>query len=95
MCQGDSLAQFKVVEAPKRVRNENCHQDASKWNIILNFVLLAVESQRLKFEQEHGQTDGQNGQKLSGGEDATGSTTLVPGVKNSRLQNGLEFGRAY
>ena len=34
-CHGDSIAQFKVVEAWKRVRNENCHQDDIKgaWGI--------------------------------------------------------------
>ena len=33
----------------------------------------------------------ENGQKISGDNDADGITSLVPGVKNSRLQNGLEF----
>ena len=30
---GESIAHFKVVEARKRVRNENCHQDAILRNI--------------------------------------------------------------
>ena len=33
----------------------------------------------------------ENGQKISGDNDAAGSMSLVPGVKNSRLRNGLEF----
>ena len=32
-CHEDSIARFKVVEARKRVRNENCHQDAILRNI--------------------------------------------------------------
>ena len=32
-CHGDSIAHFKVVEARKRVLNENCHQDAILRNI--------------------------------------------------------------
>ena len=32
-----------------------------------------------------------NGQKFSGHDDAAGITSLVPGVKNSRVWNGLEF----
>ena len=32
-CHGDSIVQFKVIEARKRVRNKNFHQDAIKWNI--------------------------------------------------------------
>ena len=35
-----------------------------------------------------------NGQKISGNDDAIGIMSLVPGVKNSRMRNGLEFGRA-
>ena len=37
----------------------------------------------------------ENGRKILGDEDAAGITSLVPGVKNSRLQNGLEFDWAY
>ena len=33
------------------------------------------------------------GQEISGDEDAAGITSSVPGVKNSRLQNGLELDR--
>ena len=54
----------------------------------LCFVEFNGESPRSKFEQEHGQTDGQ---KISGDDYAAGITSLVPGVKNSRLWNGLEF----
>ena len=36
----------------------------------------------------------ENGQKISSEEDAA-VMSLVPGVKNSSLQNGLEFDRAY
>ena len=36
----------------------------------------------------------ENGQKISGQDDAADITSLVPGVKNSRLRNGLEFDRA-
>ena len=32
----------------------------------------------------------ENAQKVSGDEDAAGITSLVPGVKNSRLRTGLE-----
>ena len=39
------------------------------------------------------QTD-ENGQKISGDDDTAGIMLLVPGVKSSRLQNGLEFDRA-
>ena len=35
-CHGECIAHFKVVEARKRVRNENCHQDA----ILLLLLLL-------------------------------------------------------
>ena len=35
-----------------------------------------------------------NGQNISGDEDAAGIMSLVPGGKNLRLRNGLEFGRA-
>ena len=42
-----------------------------------------------KFEQEHGQTDGQKWPKISGDEGAAGIMSLVPGVKNLWLQNGL------
>ena len=34
-------------------------------------------------------------EKILGDEDAAGITSLVPGVKNSRLRNGLEFDWAY
>ena len=37
----------------------------------------------------------ENGRKNLGDEDAAGITSLVPGVKNSRLRNGLEFDWAY
>ena len=37
----------------------------------------------------------ENGRKILGDEDAAGITSLVPGVKNSRLRNGLEFDWAY
>ena len=33
--------------------------------------------------------------KIFGDKDAAGITSLVPGVKNSRLRNGLEFDWAY
>ena len=52
------------------------------------------EGSRLRFEQEHGQTDGWNGQKFSSDDNAAGIASLVPGVKNLRLRNGLEFDRA-
>ena len=32
-----------------------------------------------------------NGQKILGDDDVAGVTSLAPGVKNSRLWNGLEF----
>ena len=35
----------------------------------------------------------ENGQKISD-DDAAGITSLVPGVKNSRMRSGLEFDRA-
>ena len=37
----------------------------------------------------------ENGQKISGDEDTAGITSLVPGVRISRLRCGLEFDRAY
>ena len=37
----------------------------------------------------------ENGQKISGDENVASITSLVPGVKNSRLWNGLEFDGAY
>ena len=37
----------------------------------------------------------ENAQKISGGGDAAGVTSLVPGVKNLRLRIGLEFDGAY
>ena len=36
----------------------------------------------------------ENGQKILGDDDAAGVASLVPGVKNSRLLNVLEFDRA-
>ena len=49
---------------------------------------------RSKFKEKHGQT-AENSQKISGDEDAAGITSLVPGVKNSRLlRNDLELDRA-
>ena len=36
----------------------------------------------------------ENGQKILGDDDAAGIASLDPGVKNSRLRNGLEFDRA-
>ena len=52
-------------------------------------------SQRSKFEQKHGQTDGPKiAKKFPDDDDAASITSLAPGVKNSRLQNGLEFDRA-
>ena len=33
--------------------------------------------------------------KILGDKDAAGITSLVPGVKNSRLRNGVEFDWAY
>ena len=48
----------------------------------LCFVEFDSESPRSKFEQEHGQTDGQN---IAGDDYAASITSLVPGVKNSRL----------
>ena len=48
---------------------------------------------RSKFKQEHSQTDGRTWPKIPGDEDAAGNTSLVPGVKKSRLRNGLEFDR--
>ena len=35
----------------------------------------------------------ENGQKILRDDDAAGITSLPPGVKNSRLRNGLEFDR--
>ena len=35
-----------------------------------------------------------NGEKISGDEDVAGITSLVPGVKNPRLRNCIEFDRA-
>ena len=40
------------------------------------------------------QTD-ENGQKISGDEYTVVITSLMQGIKNSRLRNGLEFDRAY
>ena len=37
----------------------------------------------------------ENGQKVSGNEEAIGMTSLVPGVKNSSLWNCLELDWAY
>ena len=37
----------------------------------------------------------ENGQKISGYENAAGVTSLMPCIKTSRLQIGLEFGQAY
>ena len=47
-----------------------------------------------KFEEEHGQTVGRKGPKISDDDDAVGITSMVPGVKNSRLRKGLELNRA-
>ena len=33
----------------------------------------------------------ENGQKILGDDDAAGIASLVPGINNSSLQNGLEF----
>ena len=57
------------------------------------FVVSDGESPRSKFEWEHSQTDGRKRSiaKSLGDDDAAGITSLVPGVKNSRLRNGLEW----
>ena len=51
------------------------------------------EGSRLRFEQEHGQTDGWNGQKFSSDDNAAGIASLVPGVKNLRLRNCVPIAR--
>ena len=56
------------------------------------FIEFDGESSMSKFEQEHSQTDkAEKGEKIAGDDDANGITLLVPGVKNSRLRNGLEL----
>ena len=59
------------------------------------FVEFVCEGSRTKFEQEDGQQTVQNDQKISIDDDAAGITSLVPGIKNLRLRNGLKFDRAY
>ena len=43
-CHGGSIVHFKVVDAWKRVRNENCHQDTIRRNIKPKF------SQKISFK---------------------------------------------
>ena len=59
------------------------------------FVEFDGEGPRSKFEHEFGQTDGRKWPKISGDDDVAGITSLVPGIKNLRLWNGLEFDQAY
>ena len=59
----------------------------------LFFVEFDGKGSRSKFKQEHGQSV-ENGQKIASDEYAAGIFSLVPGVKNLRLQNGHEFDRA-
>ena len=44
------------------------------------FVQYNGQSPKSKFELEHSQTDGRNGQKISGAEETAGIMSLMPGV---------------
>ena len=64
--------------------------------VIIRLIFQAIffldfdgESLRSKFKQEHGKKKGQKW-KISGEDDAAGITSLVSGVKNSRLWKGLQ-----
>ena len=57
----------------------------------LFFVKLNGETLRSKFEQECSQTDDRKRPTTAGDEYAAGITSLVPGIKNSRLRNGPGF----
>ena len=59
------------------VLEENCTPKSTSDLVGLFFVELDGESPRSKLEQEHGQTDSQKGQKISGDDDAAGTMSQV------------------
>ena len=60
---------------------------------LAGFFFADFDGERPNFNRNMVKQMVENGQKISDGDYAAGITSLVPGVKNSRLWNGLGFDR--
>ena len=61
------------------------------WNFAVSRMMVKVRGQNSN--KNTVKQTAENGQIISGDEDALGITSLMPGVKNLRLRNGFESDR--